>query len=384
MTTTDELQQRITQLERELGNERDQRERAEESLQQAENLLRNITKDVPAIVHQVRFDAQQRLYFSYISEGVSKIYEIDAQTVLDDADRLLRLVHPDDAATMAAVTAAAFETNARWTLEYRVLPASGNLRWVRGTAEPNRLPDGTVEWNGVTYDITEEKLAGQKLQESEERYRSLFTNQIDAISIFEVETKQIVDVNDAYLRLYGYRREEIVGQPISIVSAEPEATHRAIDQATARGETLIKERRHRRKDGTELIVEIAAGPFRWRGETLMYAFIRDITARKRAEQAIVEHERSLQEKNAELQRALEEVTQLRGFLPICCQCKKIRDDDGYWNQIEVYIKRHSAADFTHTMCPACAKAFYPDLLGDDYGQHASSRPGRQPDGDDEP
>ncbi len=49
------------------------------------------------------------------------------------------------------------------------------------------------------------------------------------------------------------------------------------------------------------------------------------------------------------------------IIPICSSCKKIRDDDGYWNQIEVYIRDHSEADFSHSICPGCAKELYPDL-----------------------
>ena len=63
----------------------------------------------------------------------------------------------------------------------------------------------------------------------------------------------------------------------------------------------------------------------------------------------------------ELQTALAEVKTLSGLLPICAQCKKIRDDDGYWNQIESYIRKHSEAEFSHSLCPKCAKRLYPFL-----------------------
>lgn len=62
-----------------------------------------------------------------------------------------------------------------------------------------------------------------------------------------------------------------------------------------------------------------------------------------------------------LQDALAQVKQLSGLLPICASCKKIRDDKGYWNQIEAYIKDHSEAEFSHGICPGCAKRLYPDL-----------------------
>ncbi|MDZ7698146.1 MAG: VUT family protein [Deltaproteobacteria bacterium] len=63
----------------------------------------------------------------------------------------------------------------------------------------------------------------------------------------------------------------------------------------------------------------------------------------------------------ELQKAISEVKTLRGFLPICANCKKIRDDEGYWNQIEGYIQKHSDAVFSHSICPDCAKELYPDF-----------------------
>ncbi|MFO7716700.1 response regulator [Desulfosarcina sp.] len=64
---------------------------------------------------------------------------------------------------------------------------------------------------------------------------------------------------------------------------------------------------------------------------------------------------------AHLQKALQEVKTLRGLLPICASCKKIRNDDNSWQQIEEYISRHSDADFTHGICPECAHRLYPEL-----------------------
>ncbi len=67
---------------------------------------------------------------------------------------------------------------------------------------------------------------------------------------------------------------------------------------------------------------------------------------------------------AELQKALKKVKTLSGFLPICASCKKIRDDKGYWNQIEVYISEHSEAEFSHGICPECAQKLYPDIYNE--------------------
>ena len=64
---------------------------------------------------------------------------------------------------------------------------------------------------------------------------------------------------------------------------------------------------------------------------------------------------------AELQNALADVNQLSGLLPICAYCKKIRDDQGYWNQIEAYLQKHTEAEFSHGICPDCEKKYYSEL-----------------------
>jgi len=79
---------------------------------------------------------------------------------------------------------------------------------------------------------------------------------------------------------------------------------------------------------------------------------RDITARKKAEE---EREHLI----VELRRALEQIKRLSGLLPICASCKKIRADDGYWQDVAVYIQKHSEADLSHGICPDCLDYLYP-------------------------
>lgn len=83
----------------------------------------------------------------------------------------------------------------------------------------------------------------------------------------------------------------------------------------------------------------------------------DITERKRAE---AETEGLIKE----LQEALTTVKTLRGLLPVCSFCKKIRDDKGYWQQLEAYIQEHSEAVFSHSICEECAHQHYPELYAD--------------------
>ncbi len=78
------------------------------------------------------------------------------------------------------------------------------------------------------------------------------------------------------------------------------------------------------------------------------------------EMKVDERTKELTEVNMELKKSIEELRTLRGILPICSACKKIRDDSGYWNQIDAYIAEHSEAEFSHGMCPECAEELYGD------------------------
>ncbi|MBI4776216.1 MAG: hypothetical protein HY788_18895 [Deltaproteobacteria bacterium] len=67
-------------------------------------------------------------------------------------------------------------------------------------------------------------------------------------------------------------------------------------------------------------------------------------------------------KHGELEKAFAEIKQLRGIIPICSSCKKIRDDEGYWHMVEEYIQNHSDAQFSHGICPECFEKVYPELM----------------------
>ncbi len=75
-------------------------------------------------------------------------------------------------------------------------------------------------------------------------------------------------------------------------------------------------------------------------------------------------EKLLKMKIHELEKALSHIKTLRGIVPICASCKQIRDDEGYWHQVESYVRDHSEAEFSHSICPECAKNLYPDLVKD--------------------
>ncbi len=75
-------------------------------------------------------------------------------------------------------------------------------------------------------------------------------------------------------------------------------------------------------------------------------------------EAVIHKNKELERLNRELEESLRTIKQLKGLIPICSECKKIRNDKGYWEQLEVFLKTHSDIDFTHGLCPQCEKKYY--------------------------
>jgi PAS domain S-box-containing protein len=169
----------------------------------------------------------------------------------------------------------------------------------------------------------------------------------------------IVSWNAGARRLYGYAPEEIIGKPITILqSAETvDETTRFLERVR-KGEPIHHfETMRRTRDGRLLPVSLTISPVRDASGTIVgiSTIGRDISETKKAQ---AERERLV----GDLQTALAKVKTLRGLLPICSSCKKIRDDHGDWNQIEFYIRERSDASFTHGICPDCADRLYGDVL----------------------
>lgn len=87
----------------------------------------------------------------------------------------------------------------------------------------------------------------------------------------------------------------------------------------------------------------------------------DLLELRRVNAALEARGQELEQANRELQQALAQVEQLSGLLPICSSCKKIRDDEGYWHQVETYVSRHSSVQFSHGLCPKCFGTLYPQI-----------------------
>lgn len=160
---------------------------------------------------------------------------------------------------------------------------------------------------------------------------------------------RIVDLNPAAQAMIGASGDEIIGQPavqvlsmwIDLVERVGETTAVQTDIAVGQG-------------GAQRYFDLQISPLSDRRghQTGRLVVLRDSTERVQAEK---ERERLIEE----LQEALAQVKTLSGLLPICAACKKIRDDTGYWQQVEVYIEQHSGAEFTHSICPDCSRKLYP-------------------------
>ena len=84
----------------------------------------------------------------------------------------------------------------------------------------------------------------------------------------------------------------------------------------------------------------------------------ELLARVKAGERVIQLEKTLLQKNQELSQALAQVKQLKGIVPICMHCKKIRNDKNYWQQVEEYVAEHTEADFSHSICPECLEKHY--------------------------
>ena len=193
---------------------------------------------------------------------------------------------------------------------------------------------------------------------SDRRYRELIENATDII--YWMDSKgHLTYVNPMAVRLMRYADGALIGRHFTEL-VEP--THRA-------SALLFYTRQCREKRPHtyhEFPVCTAYGAVVWFGQNVRTLFdatgritgfeavARDITERIRLER---ERERLI----AELKEALASVKVLRGLLPICAGCKMVRDDHGYWTQIESYIREHTHAEFTHGLCPGCLTRYYQEI-----------------------
>jgi PAS domain S-box-containing protein len=228
----------------------------------------------------------------------------------------------------------------------------------------HRKKDGTImtvdvrshaiPWEGhqarlvMIHDITEHQRIEEELRIQKTYFERLFNAMPEGVALID-ESGCIRNVNKAYEHIFGFTREEVLGRNVTTLNVPVEYVAEVHDslEAVMNGVGISLETHRLRKDGSVIDLSIIATPVDLGGDQRMvYGIYRDITQRKKSEK---EREELIEQ----LQKAIAEVKTLSGLLPVCAWCKKVRDDKGYYHQLETYIAAHSGATFTHGICPDC-------------------------------
>jgi PAS domain S-box-containing protein len=208
-------------------------------------------------------------------------------------------------------------------------------------------------FKSISYPETAEDLARERIDDALNIVVEAVNSSIGGMIITDLDGS-IRFVNPAFCKMFEYELAEVIGKNAAELFSDGNIKKLVdvlsiVDNKINRTEEFIVEN----KDCISFFVEVSASSVTSAsGEHIgrMASFI-DITKRKTLET-------KLQKK---LQDALDKIKVLRGILPICSSCKRIRDDKGYWNRLEEYIKEHSEAVFSHGICSDCAKKLYPDF-----------------------
>ncbi len=206
-------------------------------------------------------------------------------------------------------------------------------------------------------DIARRKRIEKKLRESEELFHRIFNDGPLGMVLFSPEYK-ILNANKALFEMLGYTKQEVAGRSIIDVT-HPEDQEKSMELARQLlcGEIPLfqLEKRCIKKNGEILWVNLTTTALRDEDGEVLYAIcmVENISNRKAAR---LERERLINE----LQEAMANIKTLKGLLPTCAWCNKVRDEHGSWKKIETYIQEHSDASFTHGICPDCLKKKDPE------------------------
>jgi PAS domain S-box-containing protein len=285
-----------------------ERKRAEEEmadlvvqLEAARERVDNIVSNVPGVVWEAwgsPDDAEQRIDF--VSDYVEEMLGYSVEEWLATPNFWLTIVHPDDRKRAAAESRAAFEAGSG-TIEFRWMTKDGRAIWVEAQSTVIRDEIGTpLGMRGVTMDITERRLADAKVRESEERFSKAFHASPAGLSIVTADERRFLDVNDSFLEIIEHMREEVVGKLVDEVGvwfapADRERFAEALEASGGHARNV--EVQLRTRTGALRSVLGSAEAITLGGQTCVLSLMYDITARKQAEEALVEESQTLEALN---------------------------------------------------------------------------------------
>jgi diguanylate cyclase (GGDEF)-like protein/PAS domain S-box-containing protein len=253
--------------------------------------IQRITSSAPGMVFQLRLTPDGKYHFLYVSERVSEIYRgITQEQVLKDAGCALKLHHPDDLGGLLDSLVASSQFLALWSHEYRLRFENGDVRWLLGQAMPERESDGSVLWNGFTTDITQRKVAEERLRNSEARFRAL--TELSSDWYWEQDTQfRFVRVDGSLEASQILPQDDYLGttrweQDVQGVTPAQWVAHRA--ELEAHKPFRKFEMQRKRPDGSLMWVSVSGAPiFDENGVFAGYRGIgRDISARRENEDKI--------------------------------------------------------------------------------------------------
>jgi diguanylate cyclase (GGDEF)-like protein/PAS domain S-box-containing protein len=280
-----------------------ERKQAEETLKESEERFRRTFDDAP-IGMAVTGVVDGRLL--QVNRSLCEMLGRSEEELL--ASTFLDITHPDDLDVSIEYAQRLLEGElGSYQIEKRYLHAEGHPVWLSLSGSVTRDSEGRpLYFIAQMQDVTERKRADEALKESEGRFRQLFEHSVDALFVIHDETREIVDCNQEACRSLGYHREELLALRLDDfaleILSEEEKRQRGSKTPWRRalaGEpgTIIgfHENEHRRKDGTTFPVEVGVGSIDYGGRRMILASVRDITERKRAEEALRRSEANLAE-----------------------------------------------------------------------------------------
>ena len=264
-------------------NSRDitKRREVEEALKASETRFRALGGMAPVGI----FCTDPQGFGTYLNDRLLEILGLKPEEAAGAG--FLRSIHPDDRERVAAELAQVVGTGQPWRSEHRCLRPDGAATWVLAQSVVERDDAGRVTGSiGTITDITDLRMRTQALRESEARLQSLFAGIDDALFVHDLEGR-IIDCNEAACRRLGYSREELLAMRTSDVDApEFAAGFRERLEQQLRSGRFTGEGAHLTKDGRRIPVDVNSTVMDYHGKRAVLAVMRDITDRKRAEEAL--------------------------------------------------------------------------------------------------